>query len=150
MNRVLNFVNSALRPILLVTTVASFIARPLPIYAYPIFAQEAYDTPREPTGRIVCANCHLAQKPVALEMPQSILPSQIFSIEAEIPVDLNVSLTGGQKTIPNVGAVLIVPDGFKLASRDQLSEADKKATKGPSRISIVFAVHASFKNSQYC
>jgi apocytochrome f len=32
-------------------------------YAYPVFAQQAYENPREATGRIVCANCHLAQKP---------------------------------------------------------------------------------------
>ncbi len=31
--------------------------------AYPFWAQEtAPETPREATGRIVCANCHLAQK----------------------------------------------------------------------------------------
>ena len=32
--------------------------------AYPIFAQQGYENPREATGRIVCANCHLANKPV--------------------------------------------------------------------------------------
>lgn len=99
-------------------------------FAYPIFAQKAYSTPREETGRIVCANCHLAQKPVSLEIPQTILPSQIFSVEAQIPVDPNVPLTGGQKTIPNVGAVIIVPDGFKIAPYDQLSKADRKIAKG--------------------
>ncbi|GJZ55795.1 ATP synthase beta subunit, partial [Tanacetum coccineum] len=26
----------------------------------PIFAQQGYENPREATGRIVCANCHLA------------------------------------------------------------------------------------------
>ncbi|KAM0932009.1 Cytochrome f [Dioscorea sansibarensis] len=30
--------------------------------AYPIFAQQGYENPREATGRIVCANCHLASK----------------------------------------------------------------------------------------
>jgi len=35
-----------------------------PSNAYPIFAQQNYENPREPNGRIVCANCHLAQKPV--------------------------------------------------------------------------------------
>lgn len=33
-----------------------------PAFAYPYYAQEAYKNPREATGRIVCANCHLAQK----------------------------------------------------------------------------------------
>jgi len=35
--------------------------------AFPIYAQQAYPNPREANGRIVCANCHLAQKPVELE-----------------------------------------------------------------------------------
>ena len=30
--------------------------------AFPIYAQQAYENPREANGRIVCANCHLAQK----------------------------------------------------------------------------------------
>ena len=40
------------------------IAWPSISEAYPIFAQQAYEDPREATGRIVCANCHLAKKPV--------------------------------------------------------------------------------------
>jgi len=39
--------------------------------AYPIYAQQGYENPREATGRIVCANCHLAQKPVDIEVPQA-------------------------------------------------------------------------------
>ena len=41
--------------------------------AYPIFAQQGYENPREATGRIVCANCHLASKPVDIEVPQAVL-----------------------------------------------------------------------------
>ena len=37
--------------------------------AFPIYAQQAYTNPREANGRIVCANCHLASKPVELEAP---------------------------------------------------------------------------------
>ncbi|KAM0954122.1 Cytochrome f [Dioscorea sansibarensis] len=37
--------------------------------AYPIFAQQGYENPREATGRIVCTNCHLASKPVDIEVP---------------------------------------------------------------------------------
>ena len=46
--------------------------------AYPIFAQQGYENPREATGRIVCANCHLANKPVDIEVPQAVLPYTIF------------------------------------------------------------------------
>jgi len=38
-----------------------------PVSAYPLYAQQGYENPREVTGRIVCANCHLAQKPVELK-----------------------------------------------------------------------------------
>ncbi|KAM7478992.1 hypothetical protein LguiA_027205 [Lonicera macranthoides] len=40
---------------------------------YPIFAQQGYENPREVTGCFVCANCHLANKPVDIEVPQAIL-----------------------------------------------------------------------------
>ena len=46
--------------------------------AYPIFAQQNYSNPREANGRIVCANCHLAQKPVEIEVPQSVLQDTVF------------------------------------------------------------------------
>lgn len=40
--------------------------------AYPIFAQQGFENPREATGRIVCANCHLANKPVDIEVRQTV------------------------------------------------------------------------------
>ena len=57
-------------------------------YAYPVFAQNAYQNPREATGRIVCANCHLAQKPVEIETPQAVLPNSVFEATVKIPYDL--------------------------------------------------------------
>ena len=56
--------------------------------SYPIFAQQAYESPREATGRIVCANCHLAQKPVEIETPQAVLPDTVFEAVVRIPYDL--------------------------------------------------------------
>lgn len=55
--------------------------------AYPILAQQNYENPREATGRIVCANCHLAKKPVDLEAPQSVLPDTVFEAVVKIPYD---------------------------------------------------------------
>lgn len=55
--------------------------------AYPIFAQQNYENPREATGRIVCANCHLAKKPVDVEAPQSVLPDTVFEAVVKIPYD---------------------------------------------------------------
>ena len=31
-------------------------------FAFPIYAQQAYENPREANGRIVCANCHFSAK----------------------------------------------------------------------------------------
>jgi apocytochrome f len=52
--------------------------------AYPIFAQQNYANPREANGRIVCANCHLAQKPVEIEVPQAVLPNTVFEAVIKI------------------------------------------------------------------
>jgi len=56
-------------------------------HAYPIFAQQNYANPREANGRIVCANCHLAQKPVEIEVPQAVLPNTVFEAVVKIPYD---------------------------------------------------------------
>nr|YP_009238372.1 apocytochrome f of cytochrome b6/f complex [Bracteacoccus aerius]AMO01249.1 apocytochrome f of cytochrome b6/f complex [Bracteacoccus aerius] len=96
--------------------------------AYPIFAQQNYENPREATGRIVCANCHLAQKPVELEVPQAVLPDTVFEAVVKIPYDQQVKqvLANGKKGDLNVGMVLILPEGFELAPTDRISEEMKK------------------------
>ena len=53
---------------------------------FPLFAMIRIH-PREATGRIVCANCHLAKKPVDIEAPQSILPDTVFEAVVKIPYD---------------------------------------------------------------
>lgn len=102
------------------------------VLAFPIYAQQAYATPREANGRIACANCHLAQKPVEIEVPQSVLPNSIFEAVVKIPYDLNSKqiLASGAKGGLNVGAVVILPDNFKLASPSQLSKEVKEKNKG--------------------
>jgi apocytochrome f len=110
----------------------SAICMPVASNAFPIFAQQAYENPREATGRIVCANCHLAQKPVEIEVPQGVLPDTVFAAEVKIPYDLNSKqVTGdGSKGPLNVGAVLILPEGFTLAPKERLSEELREETKG--------------------
>jgi len=90
--------------------------------AYPIFAQQNYKNPREANGRIVCANCHLAQKPVELEVPQAVLPDTVFEVMVSIPYDQQVKqvLGNGKSGDLNVGAVLILPGGFQLAPPDRI------------------------------
>ena len=48
-------------------------------WAHPFSAQQNYDSPREATGKIVCANCHLAKKLTQAEVPQSVLPDSVFT-----------------------------------------------------------------------
>ena len=90
--------------------------------AYPIFAQQNYENPREANGRIVCANCHLAQKPAELDVPQAVLPASVFEATVKIPYDTSLSQVqaGGKRGDLNVGMVLILPEGFTLAPADRV------------------------------
>nr|YP_010969993.1 cytochrome f [Taenitis blechnoides]WNR49206.1 cytochrome f [Taenitis blechnoides] len=96
--------------------------------AYPILAQQNYENPREATGRIVCANCHLAKKPVDIEAPHSVLPDTVFEAIVKIPYDTQIKqvLANGKKGGLNVGAVLILPEGFELAPSNRLSTEMKE------------------------
>jgi len=100
--------------------------------AFPIYAQQGYENPREANGRIVCANCHLAEKPTRFEAPSSVLPNSVFETEVKIPYDLKSKqvLANGQKGGLNVGAVVILPEGFKLAPKNKLNDELKEKTKG--------------------
>lgn len=102
------------------------------VFAFPIYAQQAYQNPREANGRIVCANCHLATKPTEFEGPTSVLPDSIFETVVKIPYDITSKqlLGNGQKGGLNVGAVMILPDGFKLAPKNRLDDELKIKTKG--------------------
>lgn len=99
-----------------------------PTLAYPIFAQQNYENPREANGRIVCANCHLAQKSVELQVPQAVLPNTVFEAVVKIPYDQQIQqvLGNGKKGPLNVGAVLILPEGFQLAPKNRISPELKK------------------------
>jgi apocytochrome f len=112
----------------LTVLMAGSLALPQAASAYPYYAQEAYENPREATGRIVCANCHLGAKPTEVEVPQSVLPDTVFEAVVKIPYDKSVQqIQGdGSKGALNVGAVLMLPEGFKLAPEDRLSEEMKE------------------------
>jgi len=95
-----------------------------PAEAYPVYAQQNYAYPREATGKIVCANCHLAKKAVDIEVPQAVLPDTVFEAVVKIPYDLKTKqvLGNGKKGGLNVGAVLMLPEGFKIAPTERLSD----------------------------
>lgn len=108
------------------------LAFPLSAQAYPVFAQQAYENPREATGRIVCANCHLAAKPTEVEVPQSVLPNTVFEAVVKIPYDTSVQqvLGNGEKGPMNVGALLMLPEGFELAPTDRIPEEMQEKING--------------------
>ena len=123
--------------VLALATLAFFfvsdIYLPQPAAAYPFWAQQtAPETPREATGRIVCANCHLAAKPAEVEIPQSVLPDTVFEAVVKIPYDLDSQqvLGDGSKGGLNVGAVVMLPDGFKIAPEDRIPEEMKEKVGG--------------------
>ena len=119
--------------IIVIATVTFFftsdLALPQTAAAYPFWAQEtAPETPREATGRIVCANCHLAAKPTEVEVPQSVLPDTVFEAVVKIPYDTNVQqvVADGSKGGLQVGAVLMLPEGFKIAPPERMTEEMKE------------------------
>jgi len=113
--------------------VTSAFGLPQAAAAYPFWAQEtAPVTPREATGRIVCANCHLAKKPTEVELPQAVLPDTVFKAVVKVPYDTSVQqvLGDGSKGGLNVGAVLMLPEGFTIAPEDRIPEDLKEETAG--------------------
>ena len=100
--------------------------------AYPVFAQQNYSNPRAANGKLACANCHLNQKAIEIETPQAVLPNSIFEVEIKVPYDITKKQIGsnGKETNLNVGGILILPKGFKLAPKTQISQKIKEKTKG--------------------
>eukprot|EP00440_Ansanella_granifera_P054121 gb/GFBE01058668.1/.p1 GENE.gb/GFBE01058668.1/~~gb/GFBE01058668.1/.p1 ORF type:complete len:440 (+),score=142.85 gb/GFBE01058668.1/:1-1320(+) len=101
--------------------------------AYPIFAQQNYANPREYTGKLACANCHLAAKPIDVRLPQAVLPDTIFKTQIEVPAKYGKRkqpIADGSKQAMNVGAIAVMPEGWKLAPKDRLPKVLKKEMKG--------------------
>jgi apocytochrome f len=120
---------------IIVSSLMAFISFLIPFEncsAFPVYAQQAYANPREATGRLVCANCHLAQKPVEIEAPTSVLPDTVFEAVLKVPYadGLKQVQANGTKGGLNVGGIVILPEGFKLAPKDRLSAELKAKTKG--------------------
>jgi len=101
-------------------------------YAYPVFAQQGYANPRAANGKLACANCHLNEKAIEIEAPQAVLPNSVFEIEVKVPYDVNRQQIGanGKAADLNVGGIVILPNGFKLAPKNLISEEVKAKNKG--------------------
>ena len=128
----MNFVNQKLKTIFASLSLLTIFVNSEVANAFLIYAQQAYANPREANGRIACANCHLAQKPTEIEAPKAVLPNSVFEAVVKIPYDLNSKqvLGSGKRGGLNVGAVVILPEGFKLAPKDQIPEEVKTKNKG--------------------
>jgi len=100
--------------------------------AYPVFAQQNYSNPRAANGKLACANCHLNQKAIEIEAPQAVLPNSVFEVEIKVPYDTSKKQIGanGKEADLNVGGILMLPKGFKLASKNQISAEVKAKNKG--------------------
>ena len=100
--------------------------------AYPVFAQQNYSNPRAANGKLACANCHLNEKAIEVEAPQAVLPNSVFEVEIKVPYDVTQKQIGanGKQTDLNVGGILILPKGFKLAPKNQIPEEVKAKNKG--------------------
>ena len=111
---------------------AYFVTNPSPVNSYPFWAQQNYESPREATGKIVCANCHLAQMPTIAEVPQSVGADSVFKAVVKIPYKDDLKEIGADGTeVPlQIGAVVMLPDGFKLAPQDRWTDEIKEETEG--------------------
>jgi apocytochrome f len=100
--------------------------------AYPVFAQQNYSNPRAANGKLACANCHLNQKAIEIEAPHAVLPNSVFEVEIKVPYDTSKQqiAANGKKADLNVGGILILPKGFKLAAKNQISKEIKEKNKG--------------------
>ena len=105
---------------------------PQTTWAYPFWAQQKFENPREATGKIVCANCHVASMPTRAEVPQAVAADSVFKTVVEIPYknDLQEIGADGSKVPLQVGAVVMLPDGFKLAPKERWTDEIKEETQG--------------------
>ena len=110
----------------------ALLIAPAASWAYPFWAQQNYESPREATGKIVCANCHLAKKLTQAEVPQSVLPDSVFKASVKIPFPDGTQEIGadGSDVPLQVGAVVMLPDGFTLAPQDRWTDEIKEETEG--------------------
>ncbi|KAI7979994.1 Cytochrome f [Camellia lanceoleosa] len=89
---------------------------------------QGYENPREATGRIVCANCHLANKPVDIEVPQAVLPDTVFEAVVRIPYDMQLKQVLANGPVPGQKYSEIT---FPILSPDPATKKDVHFLKYP-------------------
>lgn len=127
-------INKLIKNLLLIITISTslFNFDNNEVYAYPVFAQQNYSNPRAANGKLACANCHLNQKAIEIEAPQAVLPNSVFEVGVNVNYDTSKQQIGanGKKADLNVGGIVILPKGFKLASKNQIPAEIKTKNKG--------------------
>tara|TARA_Y100001968_G_scaffold278441_1_gene273769 strand:- start:1045 stop:2028 length:984 start_codon:yes stop_codon:yes gene_type:complete len=110
----------------------SIFLSPSASWAYPFWAQQNYENPREATGKIVCANCHLANMKTQAEVPQSVAADSVFKASVKIPYKKGIQEIGADgSSVPlQVGALVMLPEGFKLAPQERWTDEIKEETQG--------------------
>jgi len=100
--------------------------------AYPVFAHLSYSIPRGAIGKFGCANCLLNLTALEIESPQAVLPNSVFEVTIKVPYDTSKKQVGanGKKADINVGGILMLPKGFKLAPKNQIPAELKQKNKG--------------------
>lgn len=123
-------INKFLKSLLFALTIFSLCVQES--FAYPVFAQQNYSNPRAANGKLACANCHLNQKAIEIEAPQAVLPNSVFEVAIKVPYDTSLQQIGanGKKADLNVGGILMLPKGFKLATKNQIPQEVKLKNKG--------------------
>jgi apocytochrome f len=97
-------------------------------HAYPVFSQKSYPNgPREISGKIVCANCHLGERELETEIPRAVLPDTVFEVAVSVPYDATVTqlAADGGRAYVLAGSVLVLPEGFQLAPDSRLARGQK-------------------------
>ena len=132
-----NYITKKMRPLISLLLSSFLIAvsiffNPSTSWAYPFWAQQNYENPREATGKIVCANCHLANMTTQAEVPQAVAADSVFKAVVKIPYKKGTEEIGadGSKVPLQVGALVMLPDGFKLAPQDRWNDEIKEETQG--------------------
>merc|ERR1712086_939697 len=70
------------------------------------------------------------QKAIEIEAPQAVLPNSVLEVEVTYDTSKKQIGANGKQADLNVGGILILPKGFKLASKQQISPEIKAKNKG--------------------
>ncbi|KAL8223776.1 hypothetical protein R6Q57_019251 [Mikania cordata] len=95
---------------------------------YASATTRGYENPREATRRIVCANCHLANKPVDIEVPQAVLPDTVFEAVVRILYDTQLKQVLANGPVPGQKYSEIT---FPILSPDPATKKDIHFLKYP-------------------